>query len=293
VIGYWARRRLREELPSGPRRAASAAFGLTVVGAIGFAVSYVVDASVQWQGICLAVALAGLAVGFAFWADLMPPGPFVEERAQMEPPAEERAALRTDNDESTAPLMATPMPRRMLTLALSSLGLVGLFPLRSLVASGVDPITALATTPWQSGRRVVDEEGRPIVIADLVTGTALTGYPEGHLHEADAAVMVVRVRPVELQLPSDRASWSVEGVVAYSKICTHAGCPVGLYVTGAAELMCPCHQSVFDVLRAAQPRYGPAARPLPQLPIADAGDGTLVATGRLSGPVGPGYWRQS
>jgi ubiquinol-cytochrome c reductase iron-sulfur subunit len=88
-------------------------------------------------------------------------------------------------------------------------------------------------------------------------------------------------------------SWTVDGIIAYSKLCTHAGCPVGLYVQQLGELLCPCHQSVFDILAGATPVAGPAARPLPQLPIAVGADGTLVARGDFSAPVGPGYWSRS
>ncbi|MGW0073453.1 QcrA and Rieske domain-containing protein, partial [Streptosporangium sandarakinum] len=82
-------------------------------------------------------------------------------------------------------------------------------------------------------------------------------------------------------------------LVAYSKLCTHAGCPVGLYVKQTQQLLCPCHQSLFDVLGGARPVAGPAARPLPQLPLGVGADGTLVARGGLSGPPGPGYWRKT
>jgi ubiquinol-cytochrome c reductase iron-sulfur subunit len=79
-------------------------------------------------------------------------------------------------------------------------------------------------------------------------------------------------------------------LLVYSKVCTHAGCPVGLYEAQRHELLCPCHQSAFDVLRGAQPRSGPAARAQPQLPIAIAPDGTIMALGDFSSPIGPAYW---
>ena len=80
--------------------------------------------------------------------------------------------------------------------------------------------------------------------------------------------------------------------IAYSKICTHVGCPVGLYQADTHELLCPCHQSTFDVLDGARPRFGPATRSLPQLPLAVDGDGFLTAQSDFTEPVGPGFWNR-
>jgi ubiquinol-cytochrome c reductase iron-sulfur subunit len=102
--------------------------------------------------------------------------------------------------------------------------------------------------------------------------------------------VLIRVEPDLLQLAPDRQAWAPQGLVAYSKICTHAGCPLGLYLAATHELRCPCHQSTFDVLVGAQPVYGPAPKPLPQLPITIGPDGVLRATGDFEAPVGPSYW---
>ena len=88
----------------------------------------------------------------------------------------------------------------------------------------------------------------------------------------------------------ERMDWTVEGIVAYSKLCTHTGCPVGLYQSEEHLLLCPCHQSTFDVLDGARPVFGPAARSLPQLPLGIDGDGNLVATDDFPEPTGPGFW---
>jgi ubiquinol-cytochrome c reductase iron-sulfur subunit len=101
---------------------------------------------------------------------------------------------------------------------------------------------------------------------------------------------VIRVDPALLRLDSERLAWAPDGIVAYSKVCTHAGCPVGLYRSAQHTLICPCHQSEFDVLAGARPINGPAARPLPQLPISLAADGTFVALGDFPDPVGPSFW---
>jgi ubiquinol-cytochrome c reductase iron-sulfur subunit len=105
------------------------------------------------------------------------------------------------------------------------------------------------------------------------------------------------VNPASLQLPPARRRWAPRGVVAFSKVCTHAGCAVTLYRSPLYQptsqppgLVCPCHYSTFDPRRAAKVVFGPAGRPLPQLPLAIAPDDTLVAAGPLSGPVGPAWW---
>ena len=89
-----------------------------------------------------------------------------------------------------------------------------------------------------------------------------------------------------------RDDWTVADLIAYSKICTHAGCPVGLYQAQSGLLLCPCHQSTFEVADGAKPIFGPATRSLPQLPLGTDADGYLIATGDFSAPIGPGFWDQ-
>jgi ubiquinol-cytochrome c reductase iron-sulfur subunit len=115
-------------------------------------------------------------------------------------------------------------------------------------------------------------------------------FLEGAVDSADSQTQLIRVEEDLLELEADRREWSVDGVVGYSKICTHAGCPVGLYRAEAHELLCPCHQSTFDVLRGAVPVFGPAARALPQLPLDVDGEGFLIARGDFAEPVGPSFW---
>ena len=110
-------------------------------------------------------------------------------------------------------------------------------------------------------------------------GFALTFVAEPESFELPGAFLARR-----------REGWTVDGIVAYSKLCTHVGCPVGLYQATSGLLLCPCHQSTFDVMDGAEPVFGPAARPLPQLPLDVDGDGYLIATGDFSDPVGPGFW---
>ena len=118
----------------------------------------------------------------------------------------------------------------------------------------------------------------------------MTAFPEGYVGSADAQTVLIRVAPELLQLPPDRVIWAPDGYVAYSKLCTHAGCPVGLYRATEHQLLCPCHQSTFNVLDGAEVVFGPAGRPLPQLPIQLQGDGTFVAQGDFFEPVGPAFW---
>jgi ubiquinol-cytochrome c reductase iron-sulfur subunit len=120
----------------------------------------------------------------------------------------------------------------------------------------------------------------------------LTVFPENDLGSADGQVVLVRVDPQLLRLPASRQGWAPDGLIAFSKVCTHAGCPVGLYQADSHRLLCPCHQSSFDVLDAAKPLSGPAAWPLPQLPLTVDEAGVLRAAGGLSEPVGPGWWKR-
>jgi ubiquinol-cytochrome c reductase iron-sulfur subunit len=130
----------------------------------------------------------------------------------------------------------------------------------------------------------VTETGAPVRPESLPINGVVTVFPEGHTDAADAQTVLIN-------LPED-AEGGTEGLVAYSKICTHAGCPVGLYQAETKELFCPCHQSAFAVLQDAKPVAGPATRPLPRLPIGVNEDGDLVALGDFPEPVGPGFWNR-
>jgi ubiquinol-cytochrome c reductase iron-sulfur subunit len=272
---------------SNPERGIAASFAVTVAGAVLAAVAYAIGADRALLAIGFGLAFAGLAAGFALWAArLLPQGPYVEEREPMPSPPEEREALESEFERP-----AGRLPRRMLAVALGSLGIAGLFPVRSLILRGPSPAVALATTAWRDGVRLVDQDGRPIRVTDVTRGTMVTAFPEGHLDTGDSAAVLLHVDPARLRLPAGRERWTVGGVVAFSKLCTHAGCPVGQYVQVAEQLVCPCHQSVFDVLTGAEPLFGPAARPLPQLPLRVDSDGVLVAAGDFPEPVGAGYWR--
>jgi len=159
----------------------------------------------------------------------------------------------------------------------------------------VDPFFA---TPWSRGRRLVDEAGKPMSATDIERDTFYTAYPEGADREQfGAPLVVVRLQPSALHLPSGRAGWAPAGILAYSKICTHAGCAIALYrkptfpdLEPKPALVCPCHYSTFDPASGGSVLFGPAGRPLPQLPLYVDPAGHLRAAGNFSGPVGPSWW---
>jgi ubiquinol-cytochrome c reductase iron-sulfur subunit len=155
-------------------------------------------------------------------------------------------------------------------------------------------------TPWRRGRRLVDENGHPYQASDIRSKTFYTAFPEGaNPSDLGSAIIVVRLDPSTLNLPSDRPAdrWAPQGIVAYSKICTHAGCAISLYrkptfppVEPKPALVCPCHYSTFDPSDGGTVEFGPAGRDLPQLPLMIDFRGGLRANGNFSGPIGPSWW---
>ena len=274
--------------PPRPERRIAAAFGLTVAAAVGFAAVYWTGGQTQLEGVLLALAFAGLAYGLGAWsARLMPQGPFVEEHEPFGSSRGERAAFAAEFEEDLEAISRRRLLGRALALAVGALGAALLFPVRSL---GPRPGRALYQTPWQGGAQAVTADGRPVRAADLAVGSVLTVFPRGQVEAGDAAALLVRVDPGALRPPPDRAGWSPDGLVAHSKLCTHAGCPVGLYEQGSSLLFCPSHQSVFDLLDGARPISGPATRPRPQLPLEISSEGYVRARDDFEGPVGPGFW---
>lgn len=170
------------------------------------------------------------------------------------------------------------------------------YALAAFAVLGAVPFVALARRPasqgtaWRRGVRLVTPDGKPLKFDDLEVGAIETVFPQGSIGAPASATLLLRLEDNALRTHPDRADWAPRGNVAYSKICTHAGCPVAIYRQESYELYCPCHQSVFDVLDAARPVSGPATRALPQLALdVDAG-GYLIARGDYSEPVGPDDW---
>jgi ubiquinol-cytochrome c reductase iron-sulfur subunit len=176
---------------------------------------------------------------------------------------------------------------RMVFGGLAVLGLGSIFPIRQELRRAR---RALASTAWRPGTRVVTDDGRPVRVEDLAVGGLLTIYPVGRLDAADSQAVLIRLEPGRLVTGPGRPEWTVADYVAYSKLCTHMGCPVGLYQRRSQALLCPCHQASFDVLRGGRPTRGPARRALPQLPLEIDPEGFLQAGGDFGGPVGSGYW---
>jgi ubiquinol-cytochrome c reductase iron-sulfur subunit len=174
---------------------------------------------------------------------------------------------------------------RIWIFAIGAFGLATIVPIVSL---GRRARVAVGTV-WTAGARVVTEQGRPLRPDDIALGGVTTVFPEGHVGAQDAAALLIRV---EDNAMLTNHAWAPRGNVAFSKICTHAGCPVAIYRHADYMLYCPCHQSQFSVLFGARPVAGPATRALPQLKLAIGPDGYLVARGDFSGPVGPDDWNR-
>ena len=278
------RRGVRVEL------AAAASFVVAMLAAIALAVVYWQGGQPQAEGILLAISLGGIGVGIVLWAKhFMPDDEVTEERPPVASSEEDIAAFTDDFAAGESTLRS----RRILVAtaggACAALGVAVLFPIRSL---GPRPGRGLKETPYRLAPiRVVTDEGDPLRPADLEVDGFVTVWPEGYTDAADASTLLIRYRDSQdFQPEAGREDWTVDNIVAYSKLCTHVGCPVGLYQAELGLLLCPCHQSTFDVMEGARPVFGPAARPLPQLPLATDESGYLIATGDFSGPVGPGFW---
>jgi ubiquinol-cytochrome c reductase iron-sulfur subunit len=266
------------------------AFLISAAAALALAGVYIAGGQAQLEGTFLGVSLLALAFGFVTWGNhLMPAGPYTDDRHPLESPDKEQDATEDEFDPGGI-LSRRKMLIRALGVAAGALGVAAVFPIRSL---GPSPGRALLETPWRRGKRLVTDDGRPVLAADVPLDGLVTVFPEGAPGSADGQAVLVRVPDGALSPARGREEWAPDGLIAYSKICTHAGCPVGLYQAKTHQLLCPCHQSAFDVLREAKPVFGPAAAPLPQLPLSIDADGYLVAGGDFSDPVGPSFWHRT
>jgi ubiquinol-cytochrome c reductase iron-sulfur subunit len=280
----------RAELTSDPARELAAGVLLLAAGlaAACFVVGYLVSGDTQLLGLTggLAFVLLGLAM-IVLSAGIAGQDRVVEERPVphlQEPTASEIV---------TAPAGAITRKRLLAGaagVAGASIGAAMIVPIASL-----GPAPALGRSPWSNGRRLVGDDGKPVAADVLEVGSFLTAYAEGASRDIlGSPVVVVRIDRAMLRPPPDRKDWSVDGILAFSKICTHAGCAVAMLryplypprEPGPA-LVCPCHYSTFDVTRAGEVLFGPAGRKLPQLPLRLRSDGTLEAAGQMSGAVGP------
>jgi len=270
-------------------RRASVSFLVCAAAAVGLAVVYWRGGQPQLEGILLAVAFGSLAYGLVTVANrILADGSHVGPRHPLPSPESEIAEVEADLARGQGITRRTALKRSLIAAAVA-MGGAALFPLRSL---GPNPGRSLEVTPWTDGLRLVTDDGKVVHAGDVPSQGLVTVFPEGHAGSSDGQAVLIRVKPSRLKLPAGRQDWAPDGLVVYSKLCTHVGCPVGLYQADLHQLLCPCHQSTFDVLRGAQPTGGPAAAPLPQLPIRIGDGGELVATGDFSAPVGPAFWNE-
>jgi ubiquinol-cytochrome c reductase iron-sulfur subunit len=257
-------------------------------------------------GTSLTVALLALGTGSMIWVrHLTPDIEIAEERHELESAPEDRKAFKRDFAEGAAISQITrrPLLRRTMLLATAPLALAPLVLLRDL---GPLPQTDLRHTVWKKGLRAVTLGGlRPLRPADIPTpGSMITVIPEGYQDDdnalAKAGVILIKFAPGELHIPTNRnggtlvstMNWTIDNIVAYSKICTHVGCPVALYEQTTHHILCPCHQSTFDAANGANVIFGPAARALPQLPLMLDSEGYIAAASDFTQPVGPSFWER-
>jgi ubiquinol-cytochrome c reductase iron-sulfur subunit len=308
--------RRERELPASTKAETWTAillFGAALAALAFVAIYAFADANTQLLGLSIAIALALIAAALILAASLVVPQETLEEprpdfaqpkddvdgpktQAGLEfsahQPVEEAAlTLREGTDGVTR--------RRLLGTAGAAagvgLGAAALVPLASLGPAVGD---RYADSPWKDGVSLVEENGMAVKVEDLEVGSFLTAFAKGaDKEELATSLAVVRVRPEELELPEDRADWAPEGILAFSKICTHAQCAISLFryplfaeKSPGPALVCPCHYSTFNVLDGGERIFGPAVRPLPQLPLRIE-DGKLVAAGPLSGEVGASWGR--
>lgn len=305
--------------PAQDKRAERQISGMFTVASlllVGFCVGYIMIDKDQtflgWSamnftlGATLGGAMLLMGVGIIQWAKkLMGDHEMVELRHPASSSAEERAdTLKELNDGiNESGFGRRPMIRRSLFLSMGALALPTVILLRDM---GPLPY-GHKNTVWKKGMRVVnDVAGTPIKPSDLQVGQLVNAEPaimyetdkDGHpvLHgtellqeKSKAAVIVVRMRPEDISPAKGRENWGIDGILCYSKICTHVGCPISLWEQQTHHLLCPCHQSTFDLADNGKVVFGPAHRPLPQLPLALDSEGYLIAVSDFPEIVAPSY----
>jgi len=311
------RQRVTDKDPKKEKRAERTVytlFYLSIVGSIWAVAAYMLfpiesgkisDVRLNTLFIGLGIALALLAIGFGaiHWGkSLMAAHEGIDVRHPVRGSEDtvNRAVeiFREANEESG--FGRRTLIRNSLIGALVAFPLPAIVLFRGLGPQDETPAKVLSHTMWAKGTRLTrDPSGTPIKASDVTLGSVFHVIPEG-LNEkpnmleekAKAAVLLMRLEESDLHVSPDRKTWNYHGIVAYSKICTHVGCPVALYEQQTHHLLCPCHQSQFDITHEAKVIFGPAKRPLPQLPITVDADGYLVARSDFTEPVGPSFWER-
>ncbi|HLI60560.1 MAG TPA: Rieske 2Fe-2S domain-containing protein [Solirubrobacteraceae bacterium] len=291
-------------VPPGPpdRGAENLVLGflcLAVIAAVGFIVVYAVYRAGRIPnallGICLGVSAASIGGALTIVAKRLV---VTEELEEDYPTTEPEAQLDVARIVHESGSRIT-RKRMLLGAGAAAGGALATAALTPVLSLGPFWDTApLEETPWYRGRRIVDEYGKPIAAANVDQGTFYSGFAEGaHPDDIGSYLIIVRLDPAKIHLPPGRSGWTPRGILAYSKICTHAGCAIELYrkptfpvVEPEPAFVCPCHYSTFNPADGAQVIYGPAGRPLPQLPLMIDADGNLRAAGNFSARVGPSWW---
>ncbi|MDX3450342.1 Rieske 2Fe-2S domain-containing protein [Streptomyces sp. ME02-8801-2C] len=296
-------------------RAVAFLFTLSMLATIAFIASYVaiphdkaiyvfpighINALNFALGLSLGLALFLIGAGAVHWArTLMSDEELVDERHAIEAPPEVKAKVLADFKQGAkeSAIGRRKLVRNTMFGALALFPLSGVMLLRDL---GPLPGTKLRHTMWSKGKQLVNmNTNEPLRPSDIAVGSLTFAKPEG-LEEDDhefqteiakAALMIVRIQPDNIK-DKRELEWSHEGIVAYSKICTHVGCPISLYEQQTHHVLCPCHQSTFDLSDGARVIFGPAGHALPQLRIGVNDDGYLEALGDFSEPVGPAFWER-
>jgi ubiquinol-cytochrome c reductase iron-sulfur subunit len=304
------------ELPAEPEdkvraskaeKIVAACFVLALLAGLAFIAAYVIFhvgsvVGVQhsnWAlGTTMALVFLLLGTGAVVWVrHVMPKVEIAEDRHPLHSSPQDRAEFAETFKEGAeaSQFVKRPLIRRTLIAATVPVALAPIVLLRDL---GPLPEQSLEHTVWRKGMRlIVYGTTRPITPAEFSTpGGMITVAPEGYENNFDAlakaAVIIIKMRPGELQPPTVM-NWTVDNIVAYSKICTHVGCPAALYEQTTHHILCPCHQSTFDATRGAEVLFGPATRALPQLPITTDAQGYLVAQSDFHEAVGPSFWERS
>jgi ubiquinol-cytochrome c reductase iron-sulfur subunit len=271
---------------------------LAALSAAGFVVIYAIDdisSRTQYEGLTLGVALICISAALITTAKHLVVTEEIEEE-YPEPHPQEQEEVAQIVEESDSRLTRKKLLGGAAVAAGGALGAAFVAP----VASFGPALEShrLLETPWRRGRRLVREDNVPVKAADIEAGAFYTAFAEGASHDLIGSPLVlVRLDPKQLKLPRKRRSWAPGGIVAYSKVCTHAGCSVALYrkpkfppEQDRPALICPCHYSTFDPAAGGTVLFGPAGRDLPQLPLTIDGEGNLRAAGNFSGPPGPSWW---
>ncbi|HTS97176.1 MAG TPA: Rieske 2Fe-2S domain-containing protein [Streptosporangiaceae bacterium] len=315
-----AQRELPADLPDPARakraeRLVAGLFLLSMVAGIGFIAAYVglevhsVDAVLRSNlalGLSMSVAFLGLAAGATIWVrHLMPNVELTEQRHPLHSDPEDRQAFAETFAEGAEASQFTKRPLLRRTLIAATVPLVAA-PVVLLRDLGPLPGTSLRHTVWRKGMRLLTYGANtPIRPGDFSSpGGMITVVPDGYQDNlnalAAATAIIIKFQPGVMVFGKPgqvrggyvTPNWTVDNIVCYSKICTHVGCPAALYEQTTHHILCPCHQSTFDAPRGAQVLFGPAPRPLPQLPITTDAEGYLVAQGDFHEPVGPSFWER-